>query len=122
MLSLRARRVVGRLGLAALLFAQAAYAIATCGIAEGRGAAAAFAEASQTCHEPETSVNLCLSHCLSGDQSLDKPLPAVPAVADLPVLIVEAAREAGIRLAITRERPKPAVGPPPRILLHSFLI
>lgn len=117
----RTRRQVGRLVLAVMLFAQAAYAIAACEV-DGRGAAAALAEAGLTCHEPETNINLCLGHCLAGDQSLDKPAVSVPAMIDAPVLMV-ALRAPGAPAASWAAQPvMPGCGPPPRILFQSLLI
>lgn len=121
MVSVRTRRVIGRLALVVMLFAQAAYAAAACE-ANGRGAAAALAEAGLTCHEPETNINLCLGHCLAGDQSLDKPSFAVPALIDAPVLVV-ALRAPARRVAdSSRQAVAPGCGPPPRILFQSLLI
>jgi hypothetical protein len=121
MASLRIRRGVGRLLLAVMLFAQAAYALAGCEI-NYRGAAAALAEAGQTCHQPETSANLCLSHCLAGDQTVDKTPVSVPAMIDAPVLFVTQLAPLWRTANCTIQPVDPGCGPPPRILFQSLLI
>ena len=121
MAGFRIRRAVGRLMLAVMLFAQAAYVLAACEI-DDRGAAAALAEAGQTCHQPETSVNLCLGHCLAGDQSLDKHAVSVPALIDAPVLLVAPLAVLRPAAACWAQPVAPGCGPPPRILFQSLLI
>lgn len=110
--------------LGALLFAQAALVAAACQLPERAPAKAISSNTAPACHQEQTApanVNLCVAHCLADLQNLDKPSLAVPAAVDMPVLIVGAV-PAAVRLRIPRERPKPGAGPPPRILLHSFLI
>lgn len=121
MAGLKTRRMIGRLVLAVMLFAQAVYALAACE-GNGRGAAAALAEAGQTCHEPETNINVCLGHCLAGDQSLDKPSVAVPVMIDAPVLVVTLRAAAHWVADSGAQEVAPGRGPPPRILFQSLLI
>jgi len=74
------------------------------------------------CHEPAKNLNLCLVHCKSDDQTLDKPLVKIPpaSLASLPVVrTTQEPQEAGrasVRL------PTPVAGPPRRILFQSLLI
>ena len=118
---------LARLALAAMLFTQAALAFAACesawrapalviGLAETHGGG-------ENCHEAAVNVNLCLAHCLGEDQSLDKPLVKVPALAAVPVFVLPATflapRE--IRVPLRLAVPQ-AAGPPARILFQSLLI
>ena len=111
--------------LAAMLFAQAAFALAACdaGKMPSRAQMLTQGEQDAPCHQPADNVNLCLAHCQSAEQTLDKhqlkKLPAPPAVA---VLEVRGAQRAGQLFAWTPRAPSPAVGPPPRILYRSLLI
>jgi hypothetical protein len=116
---------LARVALGAILFTQAALVAAACQLPERSPAKAILSGGTPPCHaqgEPApANVNLCVAHCLADLQNLDKASPAVPPTATGPVLIVGLAANVG-RLPLQRERAKPAVGPPPRILLHSFLI
>jgi hypothetical protein len=106
--------------LGAMLFAQAALALSACEWPK-RSPANAFADA-PTCHEePARNSNLCLSHCLSEDQSLDLPQVKVHALPASVVLVLEprlqlapAVQTAWHEVAVPR--------PPPRILFQSLLI
>jgi hypothetical protein len=117
----RSNRVfIARLILAAMLYTQAALALAPCEEVE-RSAARAIAESAQTCHEPEQSPNLCVSECLAGDQNQYTPAIPVFAPPAAPVLIAAAAFPQPLPehvLAI----PLRATHPPPRILFQTFLI
>lgn len=112
--------------LGTLLFAQAALAIAACDWLRVAPAMALMANADEpTCHEqPAHNPNLCLAHCLSFDQSKDKPQP------QFQVLALPAAPMVVLATPFPRSRsviesrfwmPRAAV-PPPRILFQSFLI
>jgi hypothetical protein len=120
-------KALARLALAALLFTQAALVLAACESA-WRAPALAIALADSVghggnCHEQEINVNLCLAHCLSEDQSLDKPLLKVPAPSVAPVffmpvvLVPQQQARTPQRLAVPH-----AAGPPLRILFQSLLI
>lgn len=124
MLSHRRLQGIARLVLGAMLFMQAALAVAACDclrVAPAQAFAAKTGEA--TCHQqPAGNANLCLAHCLGSDQKADTPQISVPvwAVA-LPLLVMvpdyPTAREAVLHRAL------PHVGaPPPRILFQSLLI
>ncbi len=121
------RSALGRISLVvlgALLFAQAALAIAACDLPRFAPAMALVEKpAEPSCHEaPVRNANLCLAHCLSFDQSPDSPQVQVPAMPAAPALIVEMPREPTPGIAAMRFRlPHPAA-PPPRILFQSFLI
>ena len=111
--------------LGAILFTQAALVAAACQLPERAPAKAISGGTAPACHQQDqaspANANLCIAHCLADFQNLDKPSLGVPAAPDTPVLIVGLPATV-IHLPVQRERPKPAVGPPPRILLHSFLI
>ena len=121
MIGSRRRRSIARLLVAAALFAQGTFASAACDLAD-RNPVQAIAQSSQPCHQPETSTNLCVSHCLASDQSLDKPMVFVPALFAGAPLVVARISPLVTPARAVRETAKPAVGPPPRILFQSFLI
>lgn len=107
--------------LAALLFAQAALAIAACDWLRRAPAQAFTAAEAPSCHEaPAKNANLCLAHCLGGDQSADTPSVPVVAFAAIPVLVVSTAPALAMARDVRAEIPYP--GPPPRIRFHSFRI
>ena len=124
----RHRRSVGLLLAALMLFAQGAIAFAACDLVRSTASQALARTGSATpdeqpCHQPSENANLCLAHCLAGDQSLDKPSAAIPACAAAPVFALRTlhlavpASVATRRLAIP-----PAAAPPPRILFHALRI
>ena len=120
------RRFRGRIAtllLGALLFAQAAIALAACDM-QDRAPALAFAQhESMPCHdEPAPNPNLCLAHCTSTDQSADTPHFVVPVWSAAAPLTIAVAENWPVRESAERHLPPHAVGPPPRILFHSFLI
>ena len=121
MIGSRRRRSISRLLVAAALFAQAAFALAACDLAE-RNPVEAIAQSGHPCHQPETNTNLCVSHCLASDQSLDKPVVFVPALTLGTPLVVARVSAPLAPVHAVRETAKPVAGPPPRILFHSFLI
>lgn len=110
--------------LGALLFAQAALAIAACDWLRVAPAMALATKAdAPSCHEvPVRNPILCLAHCLSFDQSPDTPQLQVPAIPSAPALVVAMPDGRAIGVVDSRFRlPHPAA-PPPRILFQSFLI
>ena len=120
MIGSRRRRSIARL-LAAALFAQGTFASAASDLAD-RNPVEAIAQSGHPCHQPETNTNLCVSHCLASDQSLDKPVVFVPALTlGTPLVVVRVSAPLAPVHAV-RETAKPVAGPPPRILFHSFLI
>jgi len=126
MRSRRVMRFVGKLALAAMLFAQAAFALAACDLIS-RTPAHAFAMAGAyvpdpNCHEPGGGANLCLAHCQAENQSLDKPQVKVPALALQPVLGARAAQVALNEPVEFARHPVAWAAPPLRILFQSFLI
>jgi hypothetical protein len=125
---MRSRRFLHAAGIAALaamLFAQAAFALAACDPA--RAASRALMIAAQNaeyapCHEPADNANLCLAHCQGAEQTLDKHQVKVPETSLLAWLPVRAWQEARQPMRWTPRVPSPAAGPPPRILFRSLLI
>jgi hypothetical protein len=116
------QRFVSRIAIAALLFAQALVAFADCRM-PARSPAAAIAVENPPCHESSGETNLCVAHCLAGDQSLDKPQSSVPAPAAAPVLVLQLASDMQYASApaVWRFVP-PAAAPPPRILFRTLRI
>ena len=110
-----------------MLFTQAALVFAACESA-WRSPARVIALVEQgidgeNCHEPAINANLCLAHCLGEDQSLDKPLVKVPALAVAPVYFMPAVHVLPHEVRVPRRLAVPhAAGPPLRILFQSLLI
>jgi hypothetical protein len=125
MMSRRHRFLAAFCALAAMLFAQAAFALAACdpGGASSRAQMVTAHELQDSgCHEPAENTNLCLAHCQSGEQTLDKHQVKVP---DAPLQRTALARAWPDALQPAREvlrAPLPAAGAPPRILFRSLLI
>lgn len=123
----RSRRLSAVLGLAAILFAQAALALVACNLDGGtptRGMAItmAAAETPSPCHEQAPANDeLCVAHCQASDQTLDKyqaKLPVLP-VDVLRVAQVDVNRHPPVFLPPARV---PVASPPARILFQSLLI
>lgn len=123
----RSRRLSAVLGLAAILFAQAALALVVCNLEGGtpsRGLAVtvAAAEAPAPCHEQAPANHeLCIAHCQASDHTLDRyqaNLPALP-VDVLLVAQVDVNRHPPVFLPPARV---PVASPPAHILFQSLLI
>lgn len=112
-----------RLALAALLFAQAALALAGCDWPRAAPLAIGASSSQPPCHEvPAINANLCLAHCLSADQSADTPQIVVPVWVDCaPITVVVSERWIARAMDVQFVLPWPSV-PPPRILFQTFLI
>ena len=113
--------------LAAMLFVQAALALASCEPlqrARSHGSAMTLGNDDvPPCHEAAKSVHVCLVHCQSGDQTLDKPQVKVPPlVFSTPMLAVREWLEPHQAAAAGARLPLPVAGPPRRILFQSLLI
>jgi len=124
MLTHRRLKGTAKLLLGAMLFAQAALAAAECDWLRVAPAQALAAKASEpSCHqEPASNANLCLAHCLSGDQSSDSTQVTLPAMPASPVLLAPMPDKREAPAARLRHSlPRPAA-PPPRILFQTFLI
>ena len=126
---MRSRRflsIAGIAALAAMLFAQAAVALAACHAFRTQSHASMIAaqqDDSAWCHEPDQNANLCLANCQTDDQTLDKHEIKVPSVVLQPVLLLGNPPQADTWPARRSMRLRaPAAGPPPRILFQSFLI
>lgn len=102
-----------------LAFAQSALAVARCDWQERSPAQAIAGTAAQPCHEAEEALNsnLCLAHCQSELQSLDKPSVNVYAMPATPVLWVTARAE-DLRIATLSFLNVPPGAPPPPFLLQ----
>lgn len=116
------RRVAAAL-IAFLAFAQTSLALAACGMDRGSMAQAMLMSDMSDCDQTAGKVPapgaVCAAHCSSDLQLPGLQLPLVREVAAVPVLVVEM-HEPHFRGAQRAMPPHPA--PPPRILLHSFLI
>lgn len=123
----RVKCLIAALVLGTLAFAQASVSLAACSMERGSVGQVIAAETSAPCECGTVATefgplyaNRCLAHCTA-----DLQLSAVPvAMADISacshVLLVPHARSAVARA--TGLRAPPLGTPPPRILLHSFLI
>lgn len=111
--------------LAAMLFAQAAFALASCDLDRARARAlmmAAQATERASCHEPSENGNLCLAHCQNGEQTLDKHQVKVPDSSLHPVFVIRGLQARSRFVLVPARLPARAAGPPPRILFQSLLI
>ena len=119
------RNAAGILALAAMLFAQAAFALAACDPAGAQSRALMIAghqEPPAPCHQPADNANLCLTHCQSGEQTLDKHQVKLPELSPQPVLAVRLWQQARLPASTVLRTPSAFAGPPPRILFRSLLI
>lgn len=109
--------------LAAMFFAQAAFALAACDPVQAKSRAHMIAQQADPapCHEPAENASLCLAHCQAGEQTLDKHQVKVPAPLFAAVLILRAPQVAEAVRFVPRA-PAPIAGPPPRILFQTLLI
>ena len=109
--------------LAAMLFAQAAFALAACDPVQAKSRAHMIAQQADPapCHEPAENASLCLAHCQAGDQTLDKHQVKVPDPLSGAVLFFRAPQVRQVVRFVSRA-PSPTAGPPPRILFQTLLI
>ena len=117
MLKRRSISRAARLLLGVLAFAQAALAWSACGGME-RSPQRAF-EHEPECHRTADApnVNLCLMHCTSDKQSLDKPSLHLHAFSDAAILVVRVQPAADARTGPALRNISPFAGaPPPRVL------
>ena len=124
---MRSRRLLNLAGIAALaamLFTQAAFALAACESARASSRATMLATPAEEagCHQPADNGNLCMMHCQGREQTLDKHQVKVPDVSLQPVRIGQAAENIPQPLLWSVRLPLPAAGPPPHILYRSLLL
>lgn len=125
---MRSRRFLSAAGLAALaamLFAQAAFALAACDPVRAQSLArmiAAQPAESAACHDPADNGNLCLTHCQGREQTLDKHKVELPDFAAGAALVLRPGQELRQPIRRAARAPAPVVGPPPRILFRALLI
>lgn len=128
----RAARLTATVALAALLFAKAGMALASCMMELGgpamphpevatEGAAHPDHAAGSPCHEAPVNPALCTAHCQEADQSLDKHQVKVPALTAGAFRIGYPERDDRLAVQPLR-RSVPAAAPPLRILYQSLLI
>jgi hypothetical protein len=120
----RYRYCIARLVIGALLFAQAALAVAACDWPRASPAQAFAANPDKpTCHEePAPNANACLAHCLSGDQKSDVPTVPLPVLHSSLVLVISMPATRSAEPEYSRHALSRPPAPPPRILFQSFLI
>ena len=113
--------------LAVFAFAQASVSLASCTMERGQLAEVIVAQSAEPCEcdhaliedDPQHAVR-CVAHCTADLQISHVATAIVRGAANDPVLTVSLAE---IRLFAPTGLEAPPVGtPPPRILLHSFLI
>jgi hypothetical protein len=110
--------------LAAMLFAQAAFALAACDPMQANSRVQMIASPQPDdapCHKPAENTGLCLAHCQAGEQTLDKHHVKVPDPSPGAVLVVFAPQAREV-VRFSPRAPSPAAGPPPRILFRTLLI
>ena len=118
------RRFAAMAALAAMLFAQAAFALAACDPAQtpSRAHMIAAQAAEAPCHQPADNASLCFAHCQAGDQTLDKHQVKVPDASLPAVLLLRAGSVVRTPASALARAPSPYTSPPPRILFRSLLI
>ena len=124
MLRRRSMRGIALAALAAMLFMQAAFAVAAC--QDYRTQARAVMVASQQaggspCHEADPNAGLCMAHCQGMDQTLDKHQVKAPLVAAALLPAPRSLQAAILPSAPLARVPCLIAGPPARILFQSFL-
>jgi hypothetical protein len=125
MMRSRPRYWAALVALAAMLFAQAAFALAVCDpvreMSRAQMIAAPEAE-NANCHEPTQDANLCLAHCQAGEQTLDKHQAKVPDAPLHPLQVAQPSHDVSPRVHFVLRAPSPAAGPPLHIRFRSLLI
>ena len=127
-MKLRFRRWVAMLLLAAIGFAQAIVSFAACPTERAKMAVVIAPEPAKRCDDCVMSMthfgplyaNRCVAHCTADLQLAGLPPAIARNPADTPVLLLPRAEAAPF--ADTGLDVPPPGTPPPRILLHSFLI
>lgn len=117
------KRIAGVL-LGVMLFAQAAFAFAGCDWWERAPAEAIARMSAPPCHQEEQgpATSVCVAHCLTDLQSLDKPSVTLPALGDVAVLMVILPAPDQMLWVYASAAPARASAPPPRILFSKLLI
>ena len=116
------KRIAGVL-LGVMLFAQAAFALAGCDWWERAPAEAIARTNAPPCHHDQgPATGVCVAHCLTDFQSLDKPSVTLPALGDAPVLMVVLPAPHRALGRYAPAAPACASAPPPRILFSKLLI
>lgn len=123
--SRRTLRTLAQVALVAFLFAQAALAVAGCDFGKRAAAQAVVLANAQEhpCHEEggDSAANLCVAHCVTQTQSLEKPFWKSPATAPVPVLVLVAVSPPVAPAPAFHLSIEPA-GPPRHILFRTLLI
>ena len=124
MLAKRTRIRTAKLLAGLFFFAQGVLAFAACDWGERSAARAVAAAVSSeaACHDADQGMgaNVCVMHCVTGSQSLDKPAFKLPVVAPAPVFALPSRLEWAAPRA--GEIPVAVVAPPPRVLFRVLLI
>ena len=121
MLTRGLKRLVAKIGIAALLFMQLAVAAYACPTLVGSNASMTVAMDSyspmQDCEKQnEPNLNLCLQHCQADSQSVQTtPYASIPAIAPLVVAIVAPVEQSFTPTVIDGSLPYRQTSPPPLI-------
>jgi len=116
--------LVGKLLVAAVLFAQAALTFAACeSIRNGAPTGIVHLSSEKPCHEQDGGANRWVAHCRAEESSLDKPQTKVNAFI-LRSLLTVSLPAAPLKHANASAAPDACADPPPRIriLLQRFLV
>ena len=125
------KRLIAKIGLAAILMTQLMVAAYACPIMAGSSEMmqSAMAEDSQAampgCSEHDTSnSNLCLQHCQAGSQSVQTtPQVSAPAVALIPLTILEPVQPvSGLGITAFSVFPEREASPPPLVRFRVLRI
>ena len=106
-----------------MVYVQGALAATLCSMQFPSAAAAIVQSDGPPCHETagtRPNLNLCVAHCLSEDQSLDKPLVTVLAFSLVATGVLHVDSLLHARQAHRIAPHAVALGPPPRILFQSL--
>ena len=124
MMRSRHRLLAAFAALAAMLFAQAAFALAACSPLQAQSSAHMIAHQAESppCHPPADNANVCLTHCQAGEQTLDKHQVKVPEAPLHAHQVSRSWQDVGQRVHFVLRAPSPAAGPPPHIRFRSLLI
>ena len=126
------KRLIAKIGIAALLFTQLAVAAYACPVSSTQERAPATVAgdmhaAMPGCHKQEqddANLNLCLQHCQAGSQSVQTtPQVSVPTIAAMPMAVIEPVQvETTPGITVVSVLPERATSPPPLIRFRFLRI
>lgn len=129
MLTPTLKRLIAKIGIAALLFMQMAVATYACPVSSPSERPVTMAgdmhAAMPDCHmQDDTNLNLCQQHCQAGSQSVQTtPQVSVPAMATAPMALIEPVQlEAPAGVTVASALPERATSPPPLVRFRFLRI